>query len=170
MLTSIRTILHPTDFSKCSAQAFAIACSFALDYDATLVVLHVAEAPIPLVGEGVLLPPIPVDSEANSKRLRSIIPTNPRVKVEYMLIERDPAGGILMIANRCGADLIVMGTHGRTGLNRLMIGSVAEMVVRGAACPVLTTRGVASKSQREDQPVSETALASPESPKVPARS
>jgi nucleotide-binding universal stress UspA family protein len=67
-------------------------------------------------------------------------PSDPKVRVRYLLVEGNPAAEILSAAREGNCDLIVMGTHGRTGLNRLLMGSVAEEVVRKAPCPVLTVR------------------------------
>jgi nucleotide-binding universal stress UspA family protein len=73
--------------------------------------------------------------------LEQIRPADPRLEVRHRLAEGDPAEEILRAAEEEGADLIVMGTHGRGGLSRLLMGSVAEAVMRKALCPVLTVRG-----------------------------
>ena len=70
--------------------------------------------------------------------LEAVVPTDPTVPYEHRLITGDPATAIARLAEEEQADLIVMGTHGRTGLTRLLMGSVAEAVVRRAPCPVLT--------------------------------
>jgi nucleotide-binding universal stress UspA family protein len=73
--------------------------------------------------------------------LNAIVAPSPRVTLERRMLEGDPAEMIAEAAADANADLIVMGTHGRTGLTRLVMGSVAEEVLRHAPCPVLTIRG-----------------------------
>jgi universal stress protein A len=72
------------------------------------------------------------------RMLQAVVPTDPNVPCEHRLITGDPSTAIAKLAEEEHADLIVMGTHGRTGLTRLLMGSVAEAVVRRAPCPVLT--------------------------------
>jgi nucleotide-binding universal stress UspA family protein len=74
------------------------------------------------------------------KALAAVVPTDPAVEHEHRLLYGDPASEIVRLAGEEQVDLIVMGTHGRTGLMRLLMGSVAEAVVRRAPCPVLTIR------------------------------
>jgi nucleotide-binding universal stress UspA family protein len=137
----LRTILYPTDFSEPSRYAFELAHALARDYGARLVVLHVGLPPVIAYGEGVL--PLDLDAyvlEANAK-LRQIKSDDPAVTVEHCLVmERDPVPEILRAAEAMHCELIVMGTHGRTGLRRMLMGSVAEAVLRKARCPVLTVK------------------------------
>lgn len=134
----IRTILHPTDFSERSGYAFQLACALTRDYGARLVVLHVAPRPVIAYGEGILPPdPEAVFQEAKEQLARLEVPGG-NVRAERRLEEGDPTTEILRVAREINADLIVLGTHGRTGLARLLMGSVAEEVVRKASCPVLT--------------------------------
>jgi nucleotide-binding universal stress UspA family protein len=137
----IRTILHPTDFSARSEWAFQAAHSLARDHGARLVVLYVRAPTVVAYGElGPIVPdPIrtPEDMKDNLSALRTL---DPRVAVEYRLGEGEPAAEILRLASELKANLIVMGTHGRTGLGRLLMGSVAEVVLRRAPCPVLTLK------------------------------
>jgi nucleotide-binding universal stress UspA family protein len=135
----IRTILHPTDFSDRSDYAFRLACSLSRDYDARLVILHVASPPVTVVGDAMWVGPIePNFTELKDKLLRLKGPDPKRV--ERRLEEGDPAAEILRVARESKCDLIVMGTHGRRGLGRLLMGSVAEQVVRKAPCPVVTVK------------------------------
>jgi nucleotide-binding universal stress UspA family protein len=136
----VHTILHPTDFSEQSGHAFEPAGALARDYGARLIVLHVAEPPFLIHGE-TLLPPDPeiLSGEAKAQLDRLEVPVA-NVRAERRLKEGDPAAEILRAAREALADLIVMGTHGRTGLVRLLMGSVAEQVVRKAPCPVLTVK------------------------------
>jgi nucleotide-binding universal stress UspA family protein len=140
-MNAIRTILHPTDFSERSDVAFRLACSLARDYGARLIVLHVAEPPMPGAGEGPLMVPRVVELEPLRERLRQYRPPEaPDLHVEDRLVEGFAATEILSVANEIKCDLIVMGTHGRTGVGRMLMGSVAEQIVRKASCPVMTVK------------------------------
>jgi nucleotide-binding universal stress UspA family protein len=134
----IHTILHPTDFSERSVNAFHLACGLARDYGARLVVLHVAVPPTVIYGEGILPPNPELQLQEEQRQLDSLQTPQPGVRAERRLEEGDPATEILRVAQEIGANIIVMGTHGRTGLTRLLMGSVAERVVRKASCPVMT--------------------------------
>jgi nucleotide-binding universal stress UspA family protein len=139
----IKTILHPTDFSACSQGALHLACSLARDHRAHLVVLHVTSVPdLAYTGYGAPGTPMLADEYiARAKDDLAKLPLpNARLPVERRLEEGDPAAEIIRVAAEAGADLIVMGTHGQTGLPHLLMGSVAEQVVRQASCPVLTLR------------------------------
>lgn len=138
-MLKLQTILHPTDFSESARSAFQLACSLARDHDAELVVFHVR--PIPMIaGEGgsVLVDGEPLDEVLD--RVQKSHPSPEGVRTTCQVGEGDAASQILVEAKVLGADLIVMGTHGRTGLGRLLMGSVAEQVMRSASCPVLTMR------------------------------
>lgn len=137
-MLALRTILHPTDLSDATQPAFRLACSLARDYGARLVVLSVYPPPVS-GAEAVDLgrPENALDDLLT--QLRQLKP-EPQVHVEYLVAEGRPVDQILATANSIHADLIVMGTHGRTGLRRVLMGSVAEAVNRKAVCPVLTVR------------------------------
>jgi nucleotide-binding universal stress UspA family protein len=139
----IKTILCPTDFSERSDFAFKMASSLARDHGARLIVLHVVPPPQTVTYEGIpVLPPMPVDYKAQlEERLHQYLPANTRVRTEVRLEEGFAATEIVRVAEETDADLIVMGTHGRTGLGRLLLGSIAEEVLRRATCPVLTVKG-----------------------------
>jgi nucleotide-binding universal stress UspA family protein len=139
-MLSIRQILHPTDFSGPSDYAFRLACALARDYGAALIVLHVHHEPVAVFAEGGFVPPRPEDDAVLRSQLEEIRCDDPTVVVSHRLVEGNPPEEILRSADELGADLIVMGTHGRRGLQRLLMGSVAEEVVRKATCPVLTVR------------------------------
>jgi nucleotide-binding universal stress UspA family protein len=72
--------------------------------------------------------------------LSALKPTDPAIPARHRLLTGDPAAAIVRVADEEHADMIVMGTHGRTGFLRMIMGSVAEVVVRKAACPVLTIK------------------------------
>jgi nucleotide-binding universal stress UspA family protein len=138
----IKTILHPTDFSKHAEYGFELACALARDYGAGLILCHVKQPPAVAFGEFGALPPEAPDSlEALRDKLAAVRPADPKVAVPLrVIVEGDPATEIARIARENKADLIVIGTHGRTGLGRLLMGSVAEVVMRKATCPVLTVK------------------------------
>jgi len=136
MLT-IRTILHPTDFSPLALHAFEIACALAADYKARLVLLHVHEPPVP-VGE--LVPSEPPEFREYLLRDLHELKPAPGVNVEYRVEIGPITEGILCAAAETKCDLIVLGTHGRSGLGRVLLGSVAESVLREAPCLVLTVK------------------------------
>jgi nucleotide-binding universal stress UspA family protein len=147
----IHTILFPTDFSEQAQQAFSLASSLARDCGARLVVLHVAAPPVshekleadrnPGEYYGVLW-----------DALRQLRAPEDNVPVEHRLEEGDPAAEVLSVAKETKAGLIVMGTHGRTGLSRLLMGSVAEHVMRQAPCPVLTVKTPLSETATKPLP------------------
>ena len=118
-MAGIQTILHPTDFSESSRYAFQTACALARDYHAKLVVLHVMMPSVsPLLDEP---PPDPLRSAESQGSLAAHPwpqPSNSEIHVEHLLAEGDPADEILRVAEALRCDLVVMGTHGRTGLGR----------------------------------------------------
>jgi nucleotide-binding universal stress UspA family protein len=138
-MLAFRTILHPTDFSERSRSAFQLACALARDHGGRVIVLHVYPPPVAYGEEVARRQPKRYDQvlEAELRRLQA---PDPRVSVEHRLVEGETAAEIVRLANEAGCDLIVMGTHGRTGLRRVLMGSVAEEVMRLAPCPVLTVK------------------------------
>jgi nucleotide-binding universal stress UspA family protein len=141
MLT-IRAILCPTDFSESARHAFRLAVALARDQRARLLVLHVATPP-PLVSYGELQRSLEQTGGYRHElenQLRQVHDTGSAIVAEYRVVAGDPGAEITSIAKEATCDLIVMGTHGRTGLGRLLIGSVAEQVLRRAHCPVLTIK------------------------------
>jgi nucleotide-binding universal stress UspA family protein len=143
----IHNILHPTDFSEQSQNALNLACNLAHDYAAQLVILHVANRPAPPpLAEGVLPPPMEDDHRALMDKLQHMQIPDSQVGVVHRLEEGNPATEILRVAEEIHPDVIIMGTHGRHGLSRLLHGSVAEQVVRKACCPVLTVKAPAGEA------------------------
>lgn len=137
-----KLILHPTDFSENCRYAFRTACSLASESEARLIVLHVMPASSsPILSEPSPDPLKPVESQpALANRFVWPDPADPRLAVEHRVAEGDSADEIVRLAKDLSIDLIVMGSHGRTGLRRLLTGSVAEEVLRKANCPVLVVR------------------------------
>jgi nucleotide-binding universal stress UspA family protein len=144
----LATILHPTDFSEHSEFAFRLACALARDYKARLVLLHVLPPPMVMYAGG-LAPPADMwrDDDEAKGRLRRLEAEAHHVRVESQVMEGDPVDMILRAAEETHSDVIVMGTHGRTALARLLLGSVAEAVLRKAPCPVLTAKPVAAREK-----------------------
>ncbi len=131
-------ILFPTDFSHCGDAALRLATALARDCGATLIIVHVEEPPI-AYGGGEMYYGVPEPASEDLQRmLEQVVPTDRAVPYEHRLVTGDPASAVAQLAAEENADMIVMGTHGRTGLTRLLMGSVAEAVVRRAPCPVLT--------------------------------
>src|SRR5262245_19007047 len=140
-MLSIKSILHPTDFSDRAAYAFQLASALARDHGSRLLICHVNQPPPPVVGEFGTAPPEPPDAlEDLKEQLHAVRPADDTIPCEYYLLEGEPAEAIVDLARRTSCDLIALGTHGRRGLARLLMGSVAEQVVRTAPCPVLTVR------------------------------
>jgi len=135
-MLSIRTILHPTDFSEPSGYALNMAYSLAADYGAHLVIIHVMATPV-IVSDGILFASQSDLEDLREKLDRLAAPDAP-IDVVRRLEEGNPTTEILHMAQLCHADLIVMGSHGQHGLRRWLMGSVAEDVLRKATCPVLT--------------------------------
>jgi nucleotide-binding universal stress UspA family protein len=139
MLT-VKTLLHPTDLTEASLHAFDLACQIARARGARVVVLHVVPPPNRHVSEVVIGNP-----------LDGFHGFAPDVPIDTRVEKGDPAGVILRTAEEMKCDLIVMGTHGRTGLSSWLTSHVVDEVVQRAACAVLTMRS----------PVPELGLARP---------
>jgi nucleotide-binding universal stress UspA family protein len=139
-MLSLHRILHPTDFSPRSDYAFHLACDLARDHGADLVVMHVMPEPVFVLRNGVVTSDPPEYRVQLEKKLRQIEPPDLHTPVERVLVEGDPVREILRSARERRIDLIVMGTHGWTGLSRFLMGSVAENVVRMARCAVMTVK------------------------------
>jgi nucleotide-binding universal stress UspA family protein len=148
-MPTFRTLLVPVDLSPNSWPAFRVARALARQGRARLIVLHVVEqvhcAEQPVLYDEPGLPIAPPEGyqghhEALKERLHELYAPDGGVRVEYQLRDGAAAEEILDAAEESGCDLIVIGTHVRTGWGRLLLGSVAEAVMRGARCPVLTIK------------------------------
>jgi universal stress protein A len=139
------TIVCPTDFSEPAAQAQAAALRLARALGGEVVFVHVA-VETPLYGEGIGKLDLPkiYDHQrawaANALRDRVTAASQEGVPARFLVRVGVPHEQIVKAARDEAADYIVIGTHGRTGLNRLLLGSVAERVIRLAPCPVLAVR------------------------------
>ena len=154
----IHTILHPTDYSDLSRPAFEEACQMARECGAKLVVCHVAPPTLVAVGEGMVVEIPSEETEQMTARLEQVKPDDPLVRVSHRFARGDAADEIVRLAEEVNADLIVMGTHGRGGLSRLLLGSVAEAVMRTAPCPVLTVKAPVPDKEAE-KPAARRAVA-----------
>jgi nucleotide-binding universal stress UspA family protein len=147
-MSRLRRILHPSDFSRASGAAFARAVAMAKADRAQLLLVHVLAPPIAIAGEGYISPKVYEDLEASARKygqkLLSALQAKARkagVKAVTLLLDGVAHERIARAAKSKKADLIVIGTHGRTGLAKFFLGSVASRVVAAAPCPVLTVRG-----------------------------
>jgi nucleotide-binding universal stress UspA family protein len=138
----IRVILHPTDFSASSEAAVRVAHVLARDLGARLIILHVASLAVLTDGT----PAAEIDPRVYRDALENVRnrldTADLKYPVETQISRGFAAEGILQAAEEVGCDLIVMGTHGRTGLKRALMGSVAESVLPKACCPVLVVKTV----------------------------
>ena len=140
---NIRNLLVPVDYCRNSEAAMAYAVSLAREHSTEIHLVHVYEPTFAYVDEGAGVVPLPVvppaDLNEARARLERIKPTED-VKFRREFLVGSPVNELVDYANKNAIDLIVMGTHGRTGLSRLLMGSVAEGVMRRSGCPVLTVR------------------------------
>ena len=144
----LKKILLPTDFSGCANYALPYAASIARATDAQIICVHVVEPVVPAVGYTGLAEPMPIAdiSEQLEDSAERQLPKLTEceecagLKVEEVIVHGDAAAEIVRVASEQEADLIVISSHGRTGLGRMIFGSTAESVVRHATCPVLVVK------------------------------
>ncbi len=144
----LRSILLPTDFSECAEGALSYATDLARAAGARLVCLHVVEPLVPPVGYGPVTEPLPaldVTGQLEESAHRELPRLAQRgecagLEVEEVVAHGEPASEIVRAAREHAVDLIVISSHGRTGLGRILFGSTAESVVRHAHCPVLVVK------------------------------
>jgi nucleotide-binding universal stress UspA family protein len=134
-MLQMNIILHPTDFSIHSDRAFRLGCSLARDHGARLIVLHVA----PPAVYGLAFAQTPEYDELWKKLHEIRVPELP-IPLDYRLRYGHAVDEILRVAREAACDLIVMGTHGRSGFSRVLTGSVTEAVVRRAPCHTLAVK------------------------------
>lgn len=141
-----RTIMHATDFSSASRAAFAKALQLARRDHAPLVIAHVMTPPVPIIGDGYVSPATWENiyrgyRKSAQRKLDAAVARAKGVGIRArgLLLEGVPHEQILRAAKRAG--LLVIGTHGRTGVARFFVGSVAGRIVAGSRCPVVTVRG-----------------------------
>lgn len=139
----LEKIIYATDFSERCQPALHYATAFAAAENARLLIVHVDDETPGLVigdvGYG-YLPHVDRIAEEQLEQLEKIKPSTPNVSFERHFLRGDAAEEIIKFAKEQDAHLIVIGTHGASGLSRLLMGGVAEEIVRSAPCPVLTVR------------------------------
>ena len=147
-MSRIRRVLHPTDFSRASTAAFKRAVEMAKGNRAELLLVHVMVPAVPLMGDGYVSPKVYEDLEAAAqaaaqKQLRKLVAKAKQAgaRAKGLLLEGVAHERIAQAARSRKADLVVIGTHGRTGFAKLFLGSVASRVLAVSPCPVLTVRG-----------------------------
>jgi universal stress protein A len=138
-----KKILHPTDYTESSRPALREAVALAEEHGARLVLLHVVESLGPenlSYGESTSAEQPEAYRRQLFEELRHVLPPEAHVRVDYVLSEEDLVTAILRTQADQECDLIVLGTHGLTGVRRWLTGSTAEEVVRRAPCPVLVIK------------------------------
>ena len=137
----IRTILHPTDETTTSTAAWRLALKLAKDHGSEVVVLHVTpRSALEYSETDVTRKPPAITPYEDHELLRKNYASESGVTVRYVVDQGDASEVIVRVAKNQKATLIVMGTHGRKGIGRFVMGSVAEHVVRMATCPVVTVK------------------------------
>lgn len=147
-LPQLRTILLPTDFSGCANYALPYAAAIARATNAKIICVHVVESITPAVGYTGLAEPLPIadisdqleDSAERELPKLGECEECDGLNVEEVMVHGDAAAEIVRVAQEREVDLIVISSHGRTGLGRILFGSTAEAVVRHANCPVLVVK------------------------------
>lgn len=144
-MINLKTILVPSDFSECSDAAIRYGLELARRFDAKLHLLHVVMDPAtqPWAAEGLSIPMLESVAQWQKdahQRLAASVPAADAGRATVVTTIATPYQEILRYAAENAVDLIVMGTHGRSGMSHMLLGSIAERVVRRAPCPVLTVR------------------------------
>lgn len=144
-MATIRRIVCPTDFSPTSAKAVELAMDMARSFGADLLLVHVVPditQPFRSFGMATAFPQLREELLARAAdSLRTLATKGTGITVRTKVLDGEVHTQVLDCAKREGADLVVIGTHGHTGLKHALLGSTAERVVRLAECPVLTVRG-----------------------------
>jgi nucleotide-binding universal stress UspA family protein len=146
MANTIKRILVPVDFSAASRAALFRATELASALGATIDLLHVVDVPKPQRMAAEFHVPVPLEYLKDVKRLTEdhfkdwLATANVPPGVDRQIGEGTPFAEIVRYARDRAIDLIVMGTHGRGGMSHLLLGSVADKVIRAAPCPVMTVR------------------------------
>lgn len=147
-MPAMRRVMYASDFSPASRPAFKRAIEMAKAARAELIIAHALTPVVPLVGDGAYISAETWNKlekgarDLAQKQLRGLLDKAKKagVRTTTLLVEGVPAESLVRAARAKHADVLVIGTHGRTGLQRLLLGSVAARVVAIARCPVLTVR------------------------------
>ena len=144
----MRRILFATDFSKASRKAFATAVKTAKASGAALTIVHVIAPFVPIAPDQYIGPETWEEIDKQSRRwanshLNALTARTKAagVRAKGFLVEGHPAREVTRLARKSHADLVVIGTHGRTGFAKLFLGSIASQIVATSRCPVMTVRG-----------------------------
>ena len=153
-MADIKRILVPIDFTETSDRALDYAVDLAKQLGASIIVMHAYELPIYGFPDGALVASVDVAtriSQASQEGLNAALEKRKGSGVDLRAILRDgpPAEEIATVAREQSVDLVVLGTHGRRGLRRAIMGSVAEEVIRECACPVLTIHDPNAPAERD---------------------
>ena len=149
----LNKLLLPTDFSGCANYALPYAAAIARATGATIICVHVVEAIVPAVGYTGLAAPMPIADiseqleDSAERQLPKLAECEECIglNVEEIIVHGDAAAEIVRVAAEQEVNLIVISSHGRTGLGRMIFGSTAEAVVRHATCPVLVVKPPANE-------------------------
>jgi nucleotide-binding universal stress UspA family protein len=144
----IRSILVPIDFSECGNYALSYAASLARTFGASIICVHVIEPMVPIVGYSGMTEPLPIADisdqleDSAERELPKIAQCEEcaGLELEELIVHGEAAVEIVRVSKERQVDLIVVSSHGRTGLGRILFGSTAEAVVRHASCPVLVVK------------------------------
>ena len=140
----VHKILCPVDFSESSKAAVAFASAIAKDHDAEIHIVYSYESTFAFTDGPFPSSIPPADLEHDHLALAKMLPTEGDVRFRHEFLHGPPVRTLLDYAAENDIDLIVLGTHGRTGIARMLMGSVAESIVRSATCPVITVKTPAS--------------------------
>ncbi len=144
-MIKLKKILCPVDFSACSTHALSYATDLSIKNKASLYLIHVVETHVNDVRDMLKQIDLLLDDKQIDElrvQLTSLIPDNIQksITIETIIVKGIPYVEIIKTARDKQMDLIVMGTHGRTGLEHILIGSVAQRVIQKAPCPVFSIR------------------------------
>ena len=140
-----RRVLCAVDFSPSNKMTIEMARQIAETNKGTVILFHVVPMPIEAIGQPLMVEPIRAGEDDARQRINRIASDSLTHSYEILVVTGDPATSIIESAKEQGADLIVMATHGRTGISHLFLGSVAERVVRESSVPVMTVRAPSQK-------------------------
>ncbi len=149
-MATFKHILVPTDFGEAAQCALDVAIMLASKFEAKLTLLHAYEIPVSGYGDGLYWPTDDLARIAQQTLDSALARAKERFpKAEAVLVYGTPWAESLEVAKSRGADLIVVGTHGRRGLSRVLLGSVAEKIVRLSPVPVLTVSGKSDRHAKQ---------------------
>ncbi|MEC7522763.1 MAG: universal stress protein [Myxococcota bacterium] len=140
-MPEIRRIICPVDFSEPSEKALDYAIELAAKFGADVQAIHAYQLPVYALPDGAMMAGPEFTTKVTDelqKALKELSARKSGVKLETHLVEGIPYKEVVRMTEELDADLVVMGTHGRTGLKHLLLGSVAERVVRSSKVPVIT--------------------------------